>query len=426
MIRRAYALCLVLGLPLAAGVASSAHASTITVVGVIAGSDGRAVDALLGLDVHDSSGRPLNADGSRRTKPGYGIVLNVNSDLPPEGSPSTAGHTTSWSAALPSNAATVFVEAYPRDQTHTTNEARYGHAMRHNVSVHSGTGTRIDVRLPLICASRGTTGTIRGTATRAGHGWPLTRVVGWSMDGYDARTRPVLGWNVGTAKADGSYVLPNLASGQHYQVWTTAADGTVITKTQIAVQSCATTVSNVSYDPPPPGAPALSPSTITVGQSAHVSGWARPGANVQLLAYSRPATTYTVVRRGTASSTGAFAFDVRPATNTRLLVSLDGRRSNSTVLLVRPAVTLSASRTATRTYSLVVHASPARTGQWVSVYAQTASGPVRVAQGPVGSTGSWSGSHRFTSSSAYSLYATTGGDITNAAGRSAIVRTPGG
>ncbi|GAC1442322.1 MAG: hypothetical protein NVSMB55_12680 [Mycobacteriales bacterium] len=420
-------------------VATSGAASavdTITVGGTIDGSDGRAVNALIGLDVHDANGQTLNADGSVRTTSGYGIVVHINNgtngqpDLPAEGSADTSTATIAWTAQVPASAANVYIETYPQ-AANKTNEARYGHAMRHNVPLP--TGDAIDIHLPLICAQGGTTGSIRGTATIGGAPQPLKRVVAWSIDPYDAVNRPTLGWTIGTAANDGSYVLPNLASGNRYQVWTTSTDGVVKKTVGVPVSACAETVRDVVYDPPP-SAPSGSPappaptvengsSLITAGAVATLSGAADPGAHVELLAYSRPSTTYSVIRTTAATDTGSYSFSVRPQTNTRLLVRVGGQQSPSVVVAVRPAVSLSAARTGTRTFTFRGRVQPARAGQLVSVFAHTAMGDVMVGQGWANGDGVWSTSHRFTGVGTLDLFAATGRDVVNAAGRSVIART---
>jgi hypothetical protein len=412
-------------------------ADTITIGGTIDGLGGpetRAVNALIGLDLKDSSGQTLNRDGTPRTASGYGIVVNVNTTVPPEGLSDSSTATITWSADVPSNTTNVYLEAYPRDQNGRTNEARYGHAMRHNIPL--ATSGPIDVHLPLVCAQGGTTGSIRGTATFQGAPLPLSRVVAWSIDQYDAVSRPTLGWNIGTALDDGTYVVPNLASGQKYQVWTTSTDGEVRKTVGVAVNACAETIRDVPYDagspspspsptaaPPPPPTVESGSALITAGGTATLSGAATPGKTVELLAYSRPSTTYAVIRTTTASDTGAYSFSIRPQTNTRLLVRVDGQQSGSVVVGVRPAISVRTVRTAVRTYQFTGRVQPIRVGQIVSVFAQTATGNVLVGRGRVDAGGIWVAGHRFTGNGTFGLFAVTGADIVNAAGRSATVRT---
>src|SRR3954470_13215327 len=445
MLRRALLLCLAGCLAfLGASSQQAAAIDTITIGGVIDGSDGFAVNALLGLDLKDAAGRTLDRNGCLQTDcpfTGYGMVVNINQGkngqpkLTAEGSSDTSTATIRWTADVPSNTTAVYLEAYPQDETLHTNEARYGHAMRHNFPVP--TNGDVDVHLPLICSRGGTTGSISGTATKNGQPLPLKRVVAWSMDQYDRVVTPIVGWNIGTAGADGSFVVPNLASGQKYQVWTTAADaadgtpGQLVKTTDVRVNDCPETVRDVSFDPatpaptPPPPAPTVETgsSLITAGHVAPLSGAADPGTTVELLAYSRPSTTYAVIRRTTATSTGSYSFSVMPQTNTRLLVRINGQQSSSVVVAVRPAISLRTVRTGVRPYQFTGRVQPIRPGQIVSVFAQTASGNVLVGRGRVGADGIWTATHRFTGSGTFGLFAVTGADIVNAAGRSATVRT---
>jgi hypothetical protein len=448
MLRRLAVLPALACLPfLVLGQQAASAVDTVTIGGAIDGIGGgetRAVNALIGLDLKDASGQTLNADGTPRTASGYGIVVHINDgsngqpNLPAEGTPDTSTATINWTAQVPSNTSSVYLEAYPQAGG-KTNESRYGHAMRHNVPI-SISGP-IDVHLPLVCAQGGQTGTIRGTAHFGGGTMPLQRAVAWSIDQFDPVNRPTLGWNIGTALDDGTYVIPNLASGQKYQVWTTSTANEVRKTVGVAVSPCTDTVQDVSYDdpssspspspsaspaaPPPPPPPTVEDgsSVITAGHVATLSGAADPGTTVELLAYSQPNTTYSVIRRTTASDTGAYSFSVMPQTNTRLLVRVGGQRSSSVVVGVRPAISLRTARTALRTYTFTGRVQPIREGQIVSVFAKTASGNVLVGRGRVGGDGIWAASHRFTGNGTFGVFAVTGADIVNSAGLSASVPT---
>ena len=426
-------------IPLGGGTASAD--GSIFVGGEIDGSDGRAVNALIGIDLQDASGQVLDKNGCVRSPDcpvnSYGVVVNVNRSLPSDGSSDTGTATIRWSAQLPSNTANIYIEVYPKNESGVTTESRYGHAMRHNIQVP--TFEDIDLHLPLICTQGGTTGSVQGTAVKNGAPIGLKRAIAWSIDQYNATDRPTLGWNVGTSSStDGTYTIPNLASGQRYQVWTTNTDGDVHKEIGVAVSNCTDTTSDVDFTPPPPPSPDPSPSPaappppppptvengsgiITASQSASMSGFAESGSTVQLLAYSRPSTTYNVVRTTTASGTGAYSFVVSPQTNTRLKVSVNGQESDSIVVGVRTAISLRAVRTAAYTYTFTGQVVPRRPGQLVSVYAHTPSGDRLVGRGAVGSDGVWRASHRFTVPGSFPLYASTTGDLTNYAGRSATI-----
>ncbi|MFN2522964.1 MAG: hypothetical protein ABR614_06605 [Mycobacteriales bacterium] len=434
---------LVLLLSVLAAVASSLGAATASVAhaeggyyvigGIIDGSDGRAVNAQIGIDLQDGSGQVLSRTGCVRSPDcpvgSYGVVVNVNRTLPPEGTADTSTATISWEAQIPENAANVYIEVYPKNEKGVTTEARYGHAMRHNIA--TPTDQSIDLHLPLICSVGGETGSVSGTATKNGAPIGLTRAIAWSIDRYDELDRPTLGWNIGTARSDGTYVIPNLASSQRYQVWTTTSEGERHKEIGVAISSCTNTESNVDFTPPPaqpappPPAPTLDIGSglIRYGMSAGMSGAADPGQTVELLAYSRPSTTYTVVRTTTATETGAYTFVVSPPTNTRLKVRIAGQESDSVVVAVQSVLSFRTVRTATpRTYTFTGQVLPRRPGQLVSVYAQTPSGARLVGRSSVDASGVWTASHRFTVPGSYPLYAATGSDLVNVGGRSADVK----
>lgn len=228
--------------------AAPASAATRTVTGTIYGSDGRAVDAFLGFDLKDSSNRTIDKNGCLATScglHGYGITLRLNGNVPATGA-SPAGHAVTWSITVPANAAHAFIEVYPfaAGTYGKTDESRYGHAYRRNLSIPYG--ARINIRLPLICSQGGTTGAISGRATVGGSPVTLKRVATWSLGADNNTPRPVLGWNVGTA-GSGTFTLPNLPSGQTYQVLATSPSGAVKRYLNVAVTSCHTTTLNVAF-----------------------------------------------------------------------------------------------------------------------------------------------------------------------------------
>lgn len=415
--------------------------------GAIRATDGRAVNALIGLDFLDEQGRSLRRDGCVRGPEcpfvGYGGVLRVNENLPAEGAADPAGWTTSWSYTAPPGTAQVFLEVYPQNASYKTDESRYGHAMRHSVKVPAQGW--VDLFLPLVlCGEGGTVGSISGTASKDGAPHPVRRVVAWSLDAYDPVSRPVLGWNIGTASSDGTFRLPNLSPDQRYQVWLTAQDGTVRKTFGVPVSPCAETALQVSFDPPPepaatpsatisrspspepapepPSAPTLEQPVVTATQSATLSGAAEPGQTVQLWAYSRPSTVFRLVRTTTASPSGRYTFSVTPPTDTRLRVRVAGLDSESTVLGVRHLVRMSAVRTGVRTYRFSGTAFPKRPGVRVDVFARTPGGLRLLAVARTAPDGRWSVARTFTGTATWDVVARTAPDGINRSGLSAPVR----
>ena len=424
----------------AAATAQEAPPSPL-LTGTIDGTDGRAVNALLGFDWLDALGRRLDRNGCVQSPAcplrGYGSVLRVNPTLPARGTSDTATATTTWSVQPPPGAARLFLEAYPQNERLRTDEERYGHAMRHSVPLpHGGP---LPLRLPVTrCDEGGTVGTLRGTATRGGAPSPLTRVVAWSLEGFDPVTRPVLGWNIGTASADGSFVVPNLVGDQRYQVWVTAADGAVRKAFNVAVPVCGEASVAVSFDeppaaaappapaappPPPPPAPVLPRTVITATESALVEGAAVPGSQVELLAASAPATTPRVVRTTTASPSGLYVFTVRPGTTTTLRVRTGGALGAPAVLHVRSAVRATVTRTGRRTLRVTGRVLPGRSRP-VALYLRTGAGGRRLlALGRSRVDGSYAIDRRFVVDGVVDLFVATGRDALNEEGRSGLVRT---
>lgn len=426
------------------GAATAARADEVpppplppVLTGTVLGSDGRAVDALLGFDWLDAQGHRLDRNGCVQSAacpvPGYGTVLRVNPDLVATGTADTATATTTFSVQPPPGAARLFLEAYPQDQTHRTNEARYGHAMRHSVALpYDGP---LPVTLPLVlCDEGGLVGTVRGTATKDGQPLPLKRVVAWSLESFDPLVRPVLGWNIGAASADGTFAVPNLVGDQRYQVWVTAQDDSVRKSYGVVVPACGETALSVSFDPPrpdpvdvpapvPPPAPSLVKPVVTAGEGAVVEAAADPGATVVLMAATRPGTDLRVVRRSTASPSGYVAFTVYPTAATELrLATPAGLVGAPVVLGVRSHVSLAAARTtAPRTYRFTGRVLPGR-AQTVQLYARTATGRRLLATGRSAADGTYSIVRRFLVPGPLDVAAVTRADALNAEGSSASVR----
>lgn len=404
--------------------------------GTIDGTDGRAVNALLGFDWLNAQGQRIDRNGCVQSEAcplrGYATVVRTNPTVPATGTPDTATATTTWSVQPPPGAARLFLEAYPQDERLRTNEARYGHAMRHSVPLpHDGP---LPLRLPLVrCDEGGAVGTVRGTGTREGRPLALTRVVAWSLDAYDPVRRPVLGWNIGTASQDGTFVVPNLVADQRYQVWLTAADGTVRKTFGVVAPHCAETQLAVSFDaprqpaptppaPPPPPAPVLPRPVVGVGESAVVEGAAAPGAVVELLAASRPARELRVVRTATASPSGHYAFTVAPATTTELRVRTGGEPGAPALLQVRSRASASYARTAPRTLRVSGGVRPAR-AQDVALYLRTGDGGRRLlGSARTGADGRYAFARRFAATGTFELLVVARADALNAEGSSPVTR----
>jgi hypothetical protein len=169
---------------------------------------------------------------------------------------------------------------------------------------------------------------------------------------------------------------------------------------------------------------ALDRSIITATGGAVVTVHAAPNSAVELQAYSRPSTTYRVVRAVALGSDGVATFTIRPGTNTRLLARQSACTAGQSVVLnVRTALTLAAKRNAARDITFSGDSLPARAGGLiVSLYRVTESGSeVLTAQTRASATtGEWSVHRVFTDSGRFRFVVRTGQDLQNAPGSSNV------
>jgi hypothetical protein len=252
------------------GVVSSAcapAASTKVISGTIKGADGHVVDVMIGYDVLDARGNKIDL-GSINA--GYSAIQRLNHCVPIQGATGTGvcpanyqpatriqtaaqGTTYNWSLRVPANAATVYVEVYPKEPTPnnyvtfrgytgpmpgTTNVTKYGMTHRRAIYVGAGSRSNIPIVLPVACGNGngGTTGTLAGHI----NGWfgGAGSIYTWSM----LTDRPTLGFGVANVDANGNYRIAGLASGQNYRVQ--AQNGGGFYRTAIegaAVKKCQTT-----------------------------------------------------------------------------------------------------------------------------------------------------------------------------------------
>lgn len=233
-------------LPLAATPAAAACTTGYRVLsGTVLGSDARRVNALVGFDFTDARGNHLGATygaanfGCPGVR-GYGVYLRLNPTLPATGG---ATGTVSWSLRAPANATAVYIESYPKNTSHLTDESRYGHALR-RFGVPAAAS--VTIRLPLICAQGGTTGGIWGYGYRNGVRARLDRIAAWSMAPDNNVANPILGFTVGAVATNGFYNLANLPPNQRYVVlaWQNGVQKTI---PNVPVYPCRQTPLNIGF-----------------------------------------------------------------------------------------------------------------------------------------------------------------------------------
>ncbi len=242
--RRATATALTVALA-AAGLLTSActplKAADKVISGTIQGADGKIVDVYIGFDVLDGAGRKLNLGGG----PGYSAVQRLNHCVATDGATSSTlcpvtGYATTrnWSLTLPANAATVYIEVYPKAPSSSnwlynykgytgptpgsTNTSTYAETYRRAIPV-PGNMANIRIVLPIVCGlPGGSTGTLTGHIS----GWPIGvtgHVNAWSMA---PNNLPTQGFSAGSlVDAYGNYSIDKLAAGQRYGLVASAANG---------------------------------------------------------------------------------------------------------------------------------------------------------------------------------------------------------
>jgi hypothetical protein len=167
--------------------------------------------------------------------------------------------------------------------------------------------------------------------------------------------------------------------------------------------------------------------TINATGSTVVRLTGTPGSTVDLLAYTQPAKTYSVVRTVTLNDSGVADFVLKPPANTRVAGQQRGCAfGQSRVINVRTALSLAAVRNGTRDYTFSGDSLPARKGGLIiSLYRTLPSGQqVLTAQVRADEkNGEWSLNRKFTGSGKFAFVVRTGQDVMNAPGSSNVRRT---
>ena len=235
---------------MAAGPAHRADAACAAgsrvISGSVRGSDGKALNVFIGLDVQDRAGHHLQLNGCTGGS-GYTTYLHLNRTLPPSGG--SSGQVT-WRVGLPANAATAWIETYPKDTHGTTDTSFYGGSMRRKVAIGPG----VNLRLPVVCGRPGgLTGGVHGYVTLHGQRIKPDRAIAWSMyPDTDPRTK-ILGFAIGSGADNGFYSIYKLARNQRYDVRvtiTSPTSGKRATKRIVNVLvggTCHNTALNVSF-----------------------------------------------------------------------------------------------------------------------------------------------------------------------------------
>ena len=279
--------------------------------------------------------------------------------------------------------------------------------------------TDADVAQIGVVPAAGGTGTVfpgtRPTATRSVAEYPA-----WSSDGqsilYDLYTYDASGgensgdiWAIGK---DGSGAARLIASAGD-EAQPAPAPGANITAARDAA-ACDPSVS-------------VSRTDMTVGEESIISvSGVSAGRAVTLFAYSRPSTEYKVARGPTAASaSGTVSWSIKPGTNTRIYVQVDGCATSSATqaITVHPVLSLQATRLGTKSYrfSGLILPAAANVGRAVGLYYQPAGGN-RILKGKanIDSAGRYTVDLRFTGTGRFNFFFESAQSINSGFARSNI------
>jgi hypothetical protein len=122
--------------------------------------------------------------------------------------------------------------------------------------------------------------------------------------------------------------------------------------------------------PPAPPSVSVFPAAVSAGQRVTVTYRGAPGAVVDVLSRTQPATTFSRIATITLDGTGTASTTHAPQKSTRLAArSASGELSASQpVIAVRSVASLAVQRVGTRTYSFTGRVYPARDQRLVSLY----------------------------------------------------------
>jgi hypothetical protein len=207
-----------------------------------------------------------------------------------------------------------------------------------------------------------------------------------------------------------------------------------------------TTVSQAPPQPPSPSpSPSVSPSsspspissspgtrrdltltvltpTIPAGSTGRLRTTGAPNEQYSLLCYSRPSTTYVEARSGTFDASGSpVTFTLSLGRNTRCFIQYAVNPSQgaspSVVINVRTVLSLSAVRTAVRTYVFQGRNLPRVAGQLITLYRVDGAGnEIRTANLRTDSSGIYRLTRTFTGTGTFRFHVRTPQTLNNAAG----------
>jgi len=179
--------------------------------GSVVGSDGRSVDAVLGVDLSNSAGVKVAPDGVPTGSADYSATFSFNHDLPATGT-AAPNQERDWYLCVSPEVKKAYYELYPKGPS-GTDESRYGETVYQYVDTSVIGDYNVGLRLPLTYANGGNTGNVQGYVWCAGRPVKATTLRAWSDEpGWACGIRSFAA--SGASAEDGYYTIQNLAAGQ--------------------------------------------------------------------------------------------------------------------------------------------------------------------------------------------------------------------
>jgi hypothetical protein len=224
------------------GAACSANSGR-TVSGTLRGSDGRSVNALIGLVLQvGAGGAGVGLDGCEQG--GYAATRSINPTVPAEGQGPGSAATFSFTN-LPANVTHFWLEIYPKQPGGQTTREFYGGSLLRD-QVLGGGRTGLNVTLPAACGHNGgNTGTIEVRAFRDGSPAPVSYVYAFS---YPPMGPPGGGWGATGLQQPypTTFRMEALRPGMGYHVIVEMPGLSDFNAYEVPVRPCQTTVLWVS------------------------------------------------------------------------------------------------------------------------------------------------------------------------------------
>ncbi|MCU1676506.1 MAG: hypothetical protein JWM93_1264 [Frankiales bacterium] len=213
--------------------------------------------------------------------------------------------------------------------------------------------------------------------------------------------------------------LPNVYmsdnNNRYRAVYTNTAGATPTAAARLTVVANTTTPGAPGGETSAPGVSTtihVATTPLLGGGAATISGTTKAFATVDLYGYTRPDTTYDKLARTTADASGKYRFTTTVTANSRFRVRVNGLNSSSVAENVRSTVTLTATKTGTRTYVFTGTVAPHRAGQLVTVYYRTVTGTRAAGTARTNANGRYRITYTFTAygKHTYTAYARVGSD----------------